>query len=114
MGPAIRCYATTRIAPRAMSLENIRPAVLQSKERTFDRTEVMAVALTWEYIGEQKLPHPGGGFLSDADYTALLWRAPVPGGWLVMSKYDAVKYDAGGTSTGLTFYPDPEHLWQAE
>jgi hypothetical protein len=28
-----------------------------------------------------------------------------------MSKYDSEKYDAGGTSTSLTFYPDPEHEW---
>ncbi len=69
------------------------------------------MGLTWEYIGEQKLPHPGGGFLGDADYTVLIWRSKVPGGWLVMSKYDSVKYDAGGTSTSITFYPDAEHLW---
>ena len=69
------------------------------------------MALTWEYIGEQKLPHPGGGFLGDAAYVALFWRTPVPGGWLVMSKYDSVKYDAGGTTTSLTFYPDPDHTW---
>jgi len=69
------------------------------------------MALNWEYMGEQKLPHPGGGFLGDAFYKALLWRAKVPGGWLVMTKYDAEKYDAGGTSTGITFVPDPQHAW---
>ena len=68
--------------------------------------------MNWEYLGEQKLPHPGGGFLGDAHYPVHLWRSKVPGGWLLMTKYDAVKYDAGGTSTTLTFYPDPEHAWK--
>ncbi len=30
-------------------------------------------------------------------------RAKVPGGWLVMVGY--------GQGAGLTFYPDPQHLW---
>ncbi|HLV81981.1 MAG TPA: hypothetical protein VKT32_16955 [Chthonomonadaceae bacterium] len=33
----------------------------------------------------------------------LIWRAPVPGGWL------AALHSANGT--GLTFYPDPDHVW---
>ena len=67
--------------------------------------------INWEYLGEQRLPHPGGGFLGDAAYKALLWRARVPGGWLLLSKYDSEKFDQGGTTTGITFYPDPEHAW---
>lgn len=35
-------------------------------------------------------------------------RAKVPGGWLVwVSEYHGVE----GYSSGLTFYPDPEHDW---
>ncbi len=30
-----------------------------------------------------------------------LWRAKVPGGWLVMLS----------TCQGITFYPDPNHVW---
>jgi hypothetical protein len=32
-------------------------------------------------------------------------RVPVPGGWLV---YASNSYHQHG---GITFYPDPEHLW---
>ncbi len=48
--------------------------------------------LVWE-----KLNSAGGGVLH--------WdvhRAKVPGGWLVLVMHN---------TTGLTFYPDPEHRW---
>jgi len=37
-----------------------------------------------------------------------LWRAKIPGGWLV-----AWKVYEGGSSLGggITFYPDPNHKW---
>lgn len=33
----------------------------------------------------------------------VVYRAKVPGGWLVFVYQD--------NSSGLTFYPDPQHLW---
>lgn len=52
--------------------------------------------LSWERIPSEK---KGGGFLKlDWD----VYRAKVPGGWLV-----AVMHN----TSGLTFYPDPQHRW---
>jgi hypothetical protein len=49
--------------------------------------------LVWE-----KLNSNGGGFALQSD----VHRAKVPGGWLVLVNHP---------TTGLTFYPDPEHKW---
>ena len=49
------------------------------------------MALVWE-----KLNTSGTGFLNMLQ----TWRAKVPGGWLVAA-----------IETGMTFYPDPQHLW---
>lgn len=47
--------------------------------------------------------------LESSDSGRSVWvtlRAKVPGGWLVI-----VGIDDGG---GITFYPDPSHLWNGE
>ena len=52
--------------------------------------------LVWEELNSSRL---GGGIMK------LNWkvhRARVPGGWLVLLIQ---------STTGLTFYPDPEHKW---
>jgi hypothetical protein len=50
-------------------------------------------ALVWE-----KLNSKGGGVLMHWE----THRAKVPGGWLVLVVQN---------TTGLTFYPDPDHRW---
>ncbi|HRF60695.1 MAG TPA: hypothetical protein PLH94_12395 [Fimbriimonadaceae bacterium] len=52
----------------------------------------MTSAMQWEFLGEI---HPSRGFLFRA------WRAAVPGGWLIVTDHFA----------GMSFYPDPEHVW---
>lgn len=41
---------------------------------------------------------------SDGSWVNVLYRAKVPGGWLVVVGI----YGSGG---GITFYPDPQHEW---
>lgn len=50
--------------------------------------------LRWEAVGMhyEKLGNKG-----------IIWRCKVPGGWLLR--------DHGGNSTSITFYPDPDHIW---
>ena len=63
--------------------------------------------MKWESLGRQELPdlNPSGkGYV----YTTLLWRTPVPGGWLLM----AVNSKSGDPQPVLSFYPDAEHLWR--
>ena len=52
--------------------------------------------LLWE---ELKSSRTDGGILK-LDWT--VHRAKVPGGWLVLVMHN---------TSGLTFYPDPEHKW---
>lgn len=52
--------------------------------------------LVWE---ELKSSRAEGGILK-LDWT--VHRAKVPGGWLVLVMHN---------TSGLTFYPDPEHKW---
>ncbi|MBT9317220.1 hypothetical protein [Leptothoe spongobia] len=51
--------------------------------------------LIWEKLNCKNQPVGGLG----------LWRAKVPGGWLVASRC------GGGEGSGITFYPDPKHEW---
>ena len=52
-----------------------------------------AADLTWQFLQENW----------SADRSQSLYRAKVPGGWLLR-----VQGKAGG---GITFYPDPAHKW---
>ncbi len=52
--------------------------------------------LVWE---ELKSSRVGGGIFT-MDWNVL--RTKVPGGWLVLVIH---------STSGLTFYPDPEHKW---
>lgn len=57
--------------------------------------EVERPQLLWEELNSSR----GGGVFK------LNWeihRAKVPGGWLVIVMHN---------TSGLTFYPDPEHTW---
>lgn len=51
--------------------------------------------LIWEKLNCKNQPFGGLG----------IWRAKVPGGWLV-----AVR-SGGSKGGGVTFYPDPKHQW---
>lgn len=35
--------------------------------------------------------------------TSKIWRAKVPGGWLV--------FHTGSSGDAMVFYPDPHHVW---
>ena len=65
--------------------------------------------MEWEELGIQELHHTGKGglFGGDTKMAILMWRTPVPGGWLILTQ------TSGGTSfdTTTTFYPDPDHIW---
>ncbi|MCO6456912.1 MAG: hypothetical protein J5I93_16560 [Pirellulaceae bacterium] len=62
----------------------------------------------------QQVKHAGG------PERTWLYRAPVPGGWLVMvqrHEQDTATLTQGvgrglGVGSGLTFVPDPEHAWK--
>ncbi len=62
--------------------------------------------LSWEPI--DGWPRPGYRDGRKAE----LYRAAVPGGWLV--GYEITEaWDAGGVGAGgLTFVPDPKHTWK--
>lgn len=63
-----------------------------------------AVAIKWEKL--KHTPHYGN-----------VYRARVPGGWLVLADTWARHADTEGerhydsTGVGITFYPDPNHEW---
>ena len=60
------------------------------------------MGINWEYLGKEALP-PGTVFPK----TTETWRAPVPGGWLVLT----VMANTEGGTHSTTFYPDPQHEW---
>ena len=48
----------------------------------------------------------------DGDQVFHLYRAIIPGGWLVlMQHFNAYSYGAGWGYGGATFVPDPNHGW---
>lgn len=58
-----------------------------------------AGGLVWEHLQSSRAG--GGRFKLDWE----VHRAKVPGGWLVLVIHN---------TSGLTFYPDPEHEWDGE
>lgn len=56
--------------------------------------------LEWESVGKQKR-EPG--------LCSNVYRAQVPGGWLVWACQLGT---GGGGPGGLTFVPDPRHAWK--
>ena len=62
--------------------------------------------MQWEFVGKQELWEsgtPGRGYA----YQILLWRAPVPGGWLLMT----INKKSNNPQPSTSFYPDPTHRW---
>jgi hypothetical protein len=55
--------------------------------------------LIWEELNSSR----AGGGVFKLDWT--VHRTKVPGGWLVLVMHN---------TSGLTFYPDPEHKWNGE
>src|SRR5579862_3122711 len=62
--------------------------------------------MQWELVGNQELWDSGVVGKGYA-YRVLLWRTPVPGGWLLMT----VNQKANSPDPTVSFYPDPEHRW---
>jgi hypothetical protein len=65
--------------------------------------------MMWEFLGKQELRDsdtPGKGYA----YALLLWRTPVPGGWLLM----AVNAKTSDPQPVISFYPDADHVWQGK
>lgn len=64
------------------------------------------MTLKWEFLGKQQLwegETPGKGYA----YAPLVWRTPVPNGWLLM----VVNSKSNDPQPTLSFYPDPDHQW---
>ena len=64
--------------------------------------------MKWEFLGVQDLRegHASKGYL----YAVAMWRALVPGGWLLMS----VNSKSSDPQPIQTFYPDPDHIWTGQ
>jgi hypothetical protein len=62
--------------------------------------------MKWEMVGKQELWERGTTGKGYA-YSVLLWRTPVPGGWLMM----AVNAKSNSPDPVVTFYPDPQYAW---
>ncbi len=59
--------------------------------------------MKWESINRQELKEPNSRHL----YLVMMWRTPVPGGWLIM----CVNERSNDPQPNVSFYPDPSHLW---
>ena len=63
--------------------------------------------MKWEYIGRQELSVSNRSRLQNYKAHPDMWRASVPGGWMVvLSNSIDIK--------NAFFYPDPEHVWEIE
>jgi len=62
--------------------------------------------MKWQLVGKEELWETGTEGKGYA-YRALLWRTPVPGGWLLM----AVNAKHNSPDPVVSFYPDPGHVW---
>lgn len=61
--------------------------------------------LHWEAI--EGWPQPG----YRGERAVPLYRAAVPGGWLIGFGVHQQSYEGGAGMGGLTFVPDPQHTW---
>ena len=62
--------------------------------------------MNWEFLGKQSLQETYERGKGHTYHTAL-WRAPVPGGWLLM----ALNSRTSDPQPVISFYPDAGHLW---
>jgi hypothetical protein len=63
--------------------------------------------MQWEFLGKQELlasHNPDRGYF----YSAAMWRAQVPGGWLLMT----LNLKSSDPNPMISFYPDAEHVWK--
>jgi hypothetical protein len=66
--------------------------------------------LTWKRVAEEDVLAGNGQRRQDglpADFA--VWRAKVPGGWLIAGGQPAAYWTGS-----VTFLPDPEHAWDVE
>ena len=62
--------------------------------------------MQWEFLGKQEMLDSTAG--KGYAYAPLLWRTPVPGGWLLMT----LNSKSSDPQPTVSFYPDAEHLWR--
>ena len=62
--------------------------------------------MKWELVGKQELWESGTQGKGHA-YAPVIWRTPVPGGWLLMT----VNSKSSDPQPTTSFYPDPDHAW---
>ena len=62
--------------------------------------------MQWEFLGKQDL-HETFERGKGHTYKTALWRAPVPGGWLLM----ALNSRTSDPTPVISYFPDPDHLW---
>jgi hypothetical protein len=63
--------------------------------------------LKWEFLGKQEHSDREEGKRGGHIYLSLLWRTPVPGGWLLMT----LNARSSDPIPMVSFYPDPDHHW---
>lgn len=71
--------------------------------------------VTWERVSEsmEDMSRPRGDLIREHALSFAVYRAKVPGGWLVtLSVHN--RGPAIGKVEGITFVPDPEYQWYEE
>ena len=68
--------------------------------------------LKWQRVTAMDRSMSTGSWEQESDrheeYYGVMYRAKVPGGWLVKVMLNSFKPNA---AVSLTFYPDPDHSW---
>jgi hypothetical protein len=88
-----------------MKVESERIRIEDERRKIEEESRKAALGVVWEVLktGRQvpgvKQPVPPPEIV----------RAKVPGGWLICAGY--VLALGGVAYSGMTFYPDPDHLW---
>jgi len=67
----------------------------------------MPAPLHWEQVASETMIQVGGKSFHPGE----LFRAAVPGGWLVINAYSFEVARDRNPINGLVFVPDPDHLW---